>query len=246
MKMKIFRVVKKVFYIGSLFLSSLVSMILLSIAPLNANKLSWISMNNQPCKARPEIVNVNSNNPIFYLFSVKTSKCSGNCNNINDPYAKICAPNVIKDLNIKVFNLMSRTNETKNIKWHETCKCECRLDAIVCNDKQRWNNHKCRCECKELFDKGVCDKGFIWDPSNCECECNKSCDCGIFRLQKLCMQERLLEKLVEKCNETIDEAKLTDIVLVEHVNECLFLHSLYCLGRNNRNSQHWGRCVFYL
>ena len=48
-------------------------------------------MSNQPCKARPEIVNVNSNNPIFYPFSIKTSKLSGNCNNINDPYAKMCS-----------------------------------------------------------------------------------------------------------------------------------------------------------
>ena len=50
---------------------------------------------------------------------------------------------------------MSRTNEAKNIKWHETCKCECRLDAIVCNDKQRWSKDKCRCECKEFIHKGV-------------------------------------------------------------------------------------------
>ena len=50
---------------------------------------------------------------------------------------------------------MSRTNETKNIKWHETCKCECRLDSIVCNDKQLWNKDKCWCDCKELIDKGV-------------------------------------------------------------------------------------------
>ena len=92
-------------------------------------------MNNQACKARPEIINVNSNNPVFYPFSVKTSKCSGNCNNINDPYAKICVPDVVKDLNIKVFNIMSITNETKNTKWYETCKCECRLnvDANVKN-----------------------------------------------------------------------------------------------------------------
>ena len=88
-------------------------------------------MSSQPCKARPEIVNVNNDNPIFYPFSVKTSKCCGNCNNINDPYAKICVPDVIKDLNVKVFNLMSRTNETENIKWHETCKCECM--QIRCN-----------------------------------------------------------------------------------------------------------------
>ena len=99
------------------------------------NSLSCISMSNQACKARPEIINVNSNNPVFYPFSIKTSKCSGNCNNINDPYAKIYVPDVVKDLNVKVFNLMSRTNKTRHIKWRETCKCQCRLDAIVCNNK---------------------------------------------------------------------------------------------------------------
>ena len=84
----------------------------------------------------------------FILLVLKKNKCSGNCNDINDPYAKICVPDVVKDLNVKVFNLMSRTNETRHIKWHETCKCICRLDAIVCNNKQRCNNDKCRCECK--------------------------------------------------------------------------------------------------
>ena len=120
---KTFGFIKKVFFMGLPILSGFT----------NANSLSCISVSNQACKARPEIINVNSNNPIFYPFSIKTSKCSGSCNNINDPYAKICVPDVVKDLNVKVFNLMSRTNETKNIKWHETCKCECRLDAIVCN-----------------------------------------------------------------------------------------------------------------
>ena len=45
---------------------------------------------------------------------------------------------------------------------------KCRSDAIVCNNKQRWNKNKCRCECKELIDKRICDKGFSWNPSNCE------------------------------------------------------------------------------
>ena len=115
-------------------------------------------MSNQECKIRPEIVDINSINPILYPFSVKASKCSGNCNNINDPYARICVPDIAKNLNVKVFNLMSRTNETRYIKWHELCKCQCRLDAIVCNNKQRWNKDKCKWECKELIDKGVCDK----------------------------------------------------------------------------------------
>ena len=135
----------------------------------NAIPLSCILMKNQEYKTRLQVINVNSNNPIFYPFSIKTSKCSGNCNNINSPDAKIWVPDVIKDLNVKVFNLMSRINETRFIEWHETCKFKCKLDAIVCNNKQRWNKNKCRCECKELIDKGVCNKGFIWNPSNCEC-----------------------------------------------------------------------------
>ena len=55
---------------------------------------------------------------------------------------KKCVPDVVKDLNVKVFNLMSRTNETRHMKWHKTCKYECRLDSIVCNNKQRWNKNK--------------------------------------------------------------------------------------------------------
>ena len=61
---------------------------------------------------------------------------------------------------------MSRTNETRQIKWHEASKCKLRLDASVCYSKQRWNEDKCRCACKELIDEGICDKGFIWNPSN--------------------------------------------------------------------------------
>ena len=102
----------------------------------NVIPLSCISMKNQECKVRPEIINVNSNEPVFYPFSIKTSKCVGSCNNINDPYAKICVPDIVKDLNVKVFNLMSRTNEIRHMKWHETCKCKCRLDVGVCNNKQ--------------------------------------------------------------------------------------------------------------
>ena len=92
-------------------------------------------MTNQGCKVKPQIVNVSSDEPIFYPFSIKTSKWSGSCNNINDPYAKMCVPDVVKNLNVKVFSLMSRTNETRHIEWHETCKRKCRLDGSVVNNK---------------------------------------------------------------------------------------------------------------
>ena len=131
-------------------------------------------MKTSECKLRPEIISINSNNPMFYPFSIKVNKCNGNCNDINDPYARICVSDSVKNLNVKVFNLMSRTNETKQIKWHEKCKCICRLDKIICNNKQKWNKDKCRCDYKKLIDKKVCDKGFIWSASNCECECDKS------------------------------------------------------------------------
>ena len=68
-------------------------------------------------------MDINDNEPLFLLYSIKVNKCSGNSNNINDPYAKLCVFSVVKNINVKVFNLMSRTNETKHIKWHETCKC---------------------------------------------------------------------------------------------------------------------------
>ena len=104
---------------------------------------------------------VNGYEPVVFPFSIKTSKCGGSCNNINYPYAKICVPDIVENLNVEVFNLMSRTNETRHIKWNETCKCECRLDASVCNNKQGWNDDKCRWKCKELIDTGECDTGYI-------------------------------------------------------------------------------------
>ena len=184
---------------------------------LSINSLKCVLMNNQECKVRPQIVNVNSDEPVLFPFSIKTSKCSGSCNNINNPCAKLCVPNAVKNLNVKVFNLMSRANETRHIEWHKTCKCKCRLDGSVCNNKQPWNDDKCRCKCKELIDKGVCEKGFIWNPSNCECECDKSCDVGEYLDYENCKcRKRLVDKLVDECDENIDEVKIVS----ESKNKC--------------------------
>ena len=72
----------------------------------SVNPLVCISMKNQECKVRPEIIDINSNDSIFYLFSIKTNKCSGDCNNVSNPYAQICIPDTVKNLNIRVFNFM--------------------------------------------------------------------------------------------------------------------------------------------
>ena len=92
-----FRVIKQIFLSTMMFFSNL------SIV----DPLECVSMKNQEWKVRPEIVNISSKDPIFYPFIIKVNKCSGICNNISDPYAKICVPYVVKNLIVKVFNLMA-------------------------------------------------------------------------------------------------------------------------------------------
>ena len=70
----------------------------------------------------------------------------------------MCFSDVVKNLNIKVYNLMSRTNERRHREWYETRKCKCILDASVFNNKQRWYRDKYRCQCKKII---VCDKGSL-------------------------------------------------------------------------------------
>ena len=196
----------------------------------SVNLLSCISMNNQECKIRRQIVNVNSEGSIFFPFSIKTNKCSGSCNNINNPYAKLCVLDIVKNLIVKVFNLMSRNNEKRHIEWLGSCKSECRLDASVCNNKQRWNDDKCRCKSKKLIDKGVCDKVSIWNPSNCECECNKSCDVGEYLDYENCKcNKKLIDKLTEECTENVKEVKLAKITSTENETPMHFMHTVCTL-----------------
>ena len=108
------------------------------------NPLKCISINNQESKIKTKIVNVNSKEPVFFPFVIKGTKFSGSCHNIN---GKLCVPDVAKNLNVRAFNLMSRTNETRHIEWHEMRKCKYRPGPSVCNNKKRWNKDKCRCEC---------------------------------------------------------------------------------------------------
>ena len=87
-----------------------------SFNPSNVNSLECVSMNNQECQTRTKIIISNNNEIVFYPFSIKVNKCSGNCNNINNSYAKLCVPDVVKNKNVKVFNLMSWSNQIKHIE----------------------------------------------------------------------------------------------------------------------------------
>ena len=186
---------------------------------IKVNSLECMSMINQKCMSRPKIIDINNNEPVFYPYSINVNKCSGSCNNINDPFAKLCIPDITKNINVKkVFNLMPRINETRQIILHETCKCVCRLTSAICNSRQIWNKDKCRCECKEdLINKLVCDKGYIWNPSTCSCKCDKLCDIGQYLDYKSCIwRKSLLDKLVEECVNVVDG----DIMYNETINNC--------------------------
>ena len=112
------------------------AMAFFSFNPLSVNYLECVSVSNQKCKIRTNVIYTSNNEPVFYPPSIKVIKCSGSCNNINDSYAKLCVPDVVKNINVKVLNLTSWTNQKRHIEWHETCKCKCRLDASVFKNKK--------------------------------------------------------------------------------------------------------------
>ena len=98
-----FEFIKKVLVVTMSFFSS-------NAIPLNAVLLKCVSIHNLECIIRPQIININSNKPIFYPYIIKIKKCNGSCNNINDPYSKLCVPDVVENIYVKVFNPMSKTN----------------------------------------------------------------------------------------------------------------------------------------
>ena len=183
------------------------------------NSLSCVSINNQERKTRQKIVDTNRDDPASFPFSIKTSKCSDRCNYINNLHAKLCVSDV------KIFKIMSRTNEARHIKWKETCKCKCKFNSSVCNNKQRWNNDECRCKCKEFIYEGVCNKESIWNPSNCKCKCDKSCDVGeYFDYENCKCRKKLVDKLVEECTETVEEVALAKINSTKNKKNIVITH----------------------
>ena len=140
------------------------------------NSLKCISLKNQECKVREVVV---KSEHMSFSYDIKVNRCSGNCNNITSPYAIVCVPNIIKNVTVKMFDLMTLTNKAKQVTFREICKFICRLDQIVCNNKQRWNKNKCRCE--YLINK-KCEDGFVWNTSNCECEYKKSSEISSRRM----------------------------------------------------------------
>ena len=169
---------------------------------LKVRALECVSVVNQKCIPRSKILDVNEGvgEALFYPYNVLVNKCSGSSNTFDNPMAKLCVPNVIKRVNMQVYNFLMRLNETRNVLWHESCKCICKLNSSVCNNKQIWNGDTCRCDCNEDF-AGIinCTKGYTW------------CKSGQYLDHKNCIcKNKLVGRLIEECTSVINEIMMNN------------------------------------
>ena len=179
---------------------------------ITTKALECVSVVNQKYIPRPKILDVNEGvgEALFYPYNVLVNKCSGSCDTLANPMAKLCVPNIIKRINMKVYNFLMRLNETRSVLRHESCKCVCKLNSSVCNNKQIWNSDTCRCACNEDFASIInCTKGYTWNPSTCECQCDTWCKPGQYLDHKNCIfKNKLIGRRIEECTSIINETMI--------------------------------------
>ena len=113
-----------------------------------------------------------------------------------------------------------RLNETRNVLWHESCKCVCLLNSSVSNSKQIWNSDTCRCDCNEDF-AGIinCTKGYIWNPSTCACECDMWCKTGQYLDHKnFVCKNKLVGRVTGECTNVINETMTNNRDNIDNYN----------------------------
>ena len=151
----------------------IISLLVSLFGIIKTKALECVLVVNQKCMPRLKILDVNESvgEALFHPYNVQVNKCGGSCNTLDNPMAKLC---VIKGVNVQVYNFLMRLYETRNVLWHESCKCVRKLNSSICNKKQIWNSDTCRCDCNEDF-AGIlsCAKGYTWNPSICECQWDK-------------------------------------------------------------------------
>ena len=190
----------------------IISLLISLFGIIKTKALECVSVTNQECMPRPKIFDVNEGvgEALFYPYNVLVNKCSGSCNTLDTPMAKLCVPNIIKRVNMKVCNFLMRLNETRHVLWHESCKCVCQLNSSVCNSKQIWNSDTCSCDCNEDF-AGImtCSKGYMWNPSTYACECDMWCKPGQYLDYKKCVcKNKLISKFISECTSLINETMI--------------------------------------
>ena len=149
---------------------------------------------------------------VFYPYNELVNKFSGSSDTINNPMAKLCVPGIVKRVNIQVYNFLMRLNETRSLLWHESCKCVCKSNSSVCNNKQICNGDTCRCDCNEDFASIInCTKEYTWNRSTCECQCDTWCKPGQYLDHKNCVcKNKLVGRLISECTSIINETMMNN------------------------------------
>ena len=113
-----------------------------------------------------------------------------------------------------------RLNETRSVLRHKSCKCVCKLNSSVCNNKQIWNRHTCRCDCNEDFASIInCTKGYTWNPSTCECQGDTWCKQGQYLDHKNCIcKNKVIGRIIEECTCVINETMINNKDNIENDN----------------------------
>ena len=194
---------------------------------IKTKALECLSVINQECMPRPKILDVNEGigEALFYPYNVQVNKCRGSCNTLDDPLARLWVPNIIKNVNMKVYNFLMMLNETRNALWHESCKCVCKLNSSVCNSKQIWNSDTCKCDCNEDF-AGIinCTKGYMWNPSTCECQCDIWCKPGQYFDHKNCVcKNKLVSRIIGECTGVINETMINNKDNIDNDNTITYV-----------------------
>ena len=204
--------------------------LLISLFGINKTKaLECVSVVNQKCMPRPKILNLNEGvgEALFHPYNVLVNKCSGSCDDINNPMAKLCIPDIIKRANMQVYNFLMMLNETRSVLWLESCKCVCKLNSSVCNNKQIWNSDTCRCDCNEDFASIInCTKGYTRNPSTCECQCDTCCKPGqYFDHKNYICKNKLIGRVIEECTTIINETTINNKNNIDNDNTTTIFNS---------------------
>ena len=108
----------------------IISLLINLFGIIKTKALECVSAINRKCMPRPKILDVNEGlgEALFYSYNVLVNKCSGSCDTIDNPMATLCVPGIIRRANMQVYNFLMSFNETRNVLWHESCKCVCKLN----------------------------------------------------------------------------------------------------------------------
>ena len=220
-------------YVTDMYKMKIFNLLISLFGIIKTKALECVSVVNQKCMPRPKIHDVNEGigEALFYSYKVLVNKLSGSCNTLDNSMSKICVRKIIKNVNMQVYNFLMRLNKTRNVLWHESCKCVSKFSLSVCNNKQIWNDNTCRCDCNEDFaGKISCAKGYMGNPISCECQCDKWCKQGQYLDHKNCVcKNKLIGRLIEECTSVINETMINNKDNITN-NTYLILFIVFLIG----------------